>query len=109
MKNPDHISERLERIVLVKILKFFDADPGWKKFGSGMEKNSDPGSATLRKGKKIYYKKECFGSHWSQSQNLTNLTHMVPYAIKCNNKSFVAKKATRTWCKMRSTEFKDAN
>jgi hypothetical protein len=35
---------------LVKILKFFDADPGWKKFGSGMEtirirdgNNSDPG------------------------------------------------------------------
>jgi hypothetical protein len=28
---------------LVKMLKFFDADPGWKKFGSGMEKNSDPG------------------------------------------------------------------
>jgi hypothetical protein len=22
----------------VKILKFLDADPGWKKFGSGMEK-----------------------------------------------------------------------
>jgi hypothetical protein len=22
----------------VKILKFFDADPGWKKFGSGMKK-----------------------------------------------------------------------
>jgi hypothetical protein len=29
----------------VKILKFFDADPGWKKFGSGIldGKNSDPG------------------------------------------------------------------
>jgi hypothetical protein len=25
---------------LVKILKFFDADPGWKKFGSGIR---DPG------------------------------------------------------------------
>jgi hypothetical protein len=34
MNNPDHISE-----VWVKILKFFDADPGWK--------NSDPGSAIL--------------------------------------------------------------
>jgi hypothetical protein len=33
MKNPDHISEILETIFfLVKILKFFDADPG-----SGME------------------------------------------------------------------------
>jgi hypothetical protein len=29
----------------VKLLKFFDADPGWEKFGSGMRdgKNSDPG------------------------------------------------------------------
>jgi hypothetical protein len=28
----------------VKILKFFDADPGWKKFGSGVRdgKNPDP-------------------------------------------------------------------
>jgi hypothetical protein len=29
----------------VKILKLFDADPGWKKFGSGIRdgKKSDPG------------------------------------------------------------------
>jgi hypothetical protein len=51
MNNPDHIFESLDTIFWVKILKFFDADPGWKKFGSGMEKirtrngkNSDPGS-----------------------------------------------------------------
>ncbi len=37
--NLDHISESLETIFGVKILKFFDADPGWKKLGSGMEKN----------------------------------------------------------------------
>ena len=37
MNNPDHISESLETIFWVKILKFFDADPGWRKFGSGME------------------------------------------------------------------------
>jgi hypothetical protein len=44
IKNPDHISESLETIFWVKILKIFDADPG-----SGMEKiwirdgkNSDP-------------------------------------------------------------------
>jgi hypothetical protein len=37
MNNPDHISESLETIFGVKILKFFDADPGWKY----------PGSATL--------------------------------------------------------------
>jgi hypothetical protein len=46
MNNPDHISESLETIFWVKILKFFYADPG-----SGMEKirirdgkNLDPGS-----------------------------------------------------------------
>jgi hypothetical protein len=45
---PDHISESLQTIFWVKILKFFDADPGsgmekiwirdpgWKKFGSGI-------------------------------------------------------------------------
>jgi hypothetical protein len=32
MNNPDHISENLKTIFRVKILKFFDADPGWKKF-----------------------------------------------------------------------------
>jgi hypothetical protein len=53
MNHPDHISERSKTISWVKILKFFDADSGWKKFGSGMEKISiwDPdkhtGSATL--------------------------------------------------------------
>ncbi len=46
MNNPDHISESLETIFWVKILRFFDADlgwnkiriryPGWKKFGSGI-------------------------------------------------------------------------
>jgi hypothetical protein len=33
MNHPDHISDSLETIFWVKILKFFDADPG-----SGMEK-----------------------------------------------------------------------
>jgi hypothetical protein len=28
MNNPDHISQSLETIFWVKILKFFDADPG---------------------------------------------------------------------------------
>jgi hypothetical protein len=32
MNDPDHIFESLETIVMVKILNFFDADPG-----SGME------------------------------------------------------------------------
>jgi hypothetical protein len=31
MNNPNHISEILETIFWVKILKFFVADPGWKK------------------------------------------------------------------------------
>jgi hypothetical protein len=40
MNNPYHISESLETIFWVKILKYFMRirDPGWKKFGSGMEK-----------------------------------------------------------------------
>jgi hypothetical protein len=46
MNNPDHISESLETIFWVKILKFLDADPStgmgkiripvWKNFGSGL-------------------------------------------------------------------------
>jgi hypothetical protein len=55
MNIPDHISESLDPISWVKILKLFDADPGWKKFGSGINipdpqhsflstfHNSDPG------------------------------------------------------------------
>jgi hypothetical protein len=45
MNSPDHISESLETIFWVKILKFFGADPGWEKFGSGMEniRIRDPG------------------------------------------------------------------
>jgi hypothetical protein len=31
MNNPDHISESLKNNSWVKILKFFDADPGQKK------------------------------------------------------------------------------
>jgi hypothetical protein len=51
----------LETIFGVKILKFFDArDPGWKKFGSGMEKfgsgiqDNHPGSATLLLGQTLF-------------------------------------------------------
>jgi hypothetical protein len=32
---------------LVKILKFFYVDPGWKKFGSGI-RDKHPGTATLK-------------------------------------------------------------
>ncbi len=46
MNNPDHISESLETICWVKMLKFFDAYPGWKKFGSDI-RDKHPGSATL--------------------------------------------------------------
>ncbi len=41
MENPDHISESRETIFLVKILKFFDADPG-SRIRDG--KKSVPGS-----------------------------------------------------------------
>jgi hypothetical protein len=57
MNIPDPVSESLETILWVKILKFFDMDanpdPGWKNSdpGSGMEKirirDTHPGSATL--------------------------------------------------------------
>jgi hypothetical protein len=52
MNNPDHISESLTTIFWGKKLKFLDADPGWKKFGTLIRdgknsypgwKNSDPG------------------------------------------------------------------
>jgi hypothetical protein len=43
MSNPDHISESLKNIFRVKILKFFDADPGLKNFDPGSEIR-DPGS-----------------------------------------------------------------
>jgi hypothetical protein len=50
MNNSDHISESLETIFWVTILKFLDVD-GWKKIRSGMEKilirDKHPGSATL--------------------------------------------------------------
>jgi hypothetical protein len=46
MNNPDHISESLKTIFGLKYLNSFmrTRDPEWEKFGSGMEKNSDPGS-----------------------------------------------------------------
>jgi hypothetical protein len=45
MNNPDHISESLETIFWVKVLKFFDADPGsgTEKIRIQDRKNSDPG------------------------------------------------------------------
>jgi hypothetical protein len=48
MNNLDHISESLETIFWVKILKFFNADPesGWEKFRSGI-RDIHPGYATL--------------------------------------------------------------
>jgi hypothetical protein len=48
MNNPDHISESLETIFWDKILKFFDADPGFgmrirdSGCGSGI-RDADPG------------------------------------------------------------------
>jgi hypothetical protein len=54
--NPDHISEWLETIFWAKKLKFFDANPGWKEFGSGIwdgkfgiRQDKHPRSATLQK------------------------------------------------------------
>jgi hypothetical protein len=57
MNNPDHISKSLETIF--GLLKFFNADPEWKKFRSVMEKirirNKHPGSATLLAGVRYRY------------------------------------------------------
>jgi hypothetical protein len=41
MNNPDHNYESLKKLVWVKYLKYlmWIQDPGWKKFGSGMEKS----------------------------------------------------------------------
>jgi hypothetical protein len=33
---PGSYFRKLEKLFLFKILKFFDADPGWEKFGSGI-------------------------------------------------------------------------
>jgi hypothetical protein len=49
MNNPDHISESLENQFFgAKILKLFDADPGLKKFGSGIN-IPDPQNCTNSK------------------------------------------------------------
>jgi hypothetical protein len=34
MNNPENISESVETVYKVQILRFFDADPGWENFGS---------------------------------------------------------------------------
>jgi hypothetical protein len=56
-EQPGSYFQELRINLWVKILKFFDADPGWTKFGSGMkkfgsgisdEKNSDPHTGFLR-------------------------------------------------------------
>ncbi len=44
MNNSDHISESLETIFRAKILKFFDADPG---YGMQKIKIRDPGLITV--------------------------------------------------------------
>jgi hypothetical protein len=80
MYNPNHISVSLETVFLVKILKFFDADPGsgiWdlgcKYFGFGMEKIRilDP-------------------QHWTKSKRAildpgTRLLSCPPLVRRCNS------------------------
>jgi hypothetical protein len=45
MNKPGVIFQRAKTVFGDKIHNFFDADPGWEKFGSGMEKSRirDPG------------------------------------------------------------------
>jgi hypothetical protein len=52
---------------VVKILKFFDVDPGWKNFGSGMEKirirdrkSSDPGQTSRIRNTGIMIQKKLY-------------------------------------------------
>jgi hypothetical protein len=47
MNNPDHISESLETIFWVKILKFFDADPG-SGIRNGKNSNPEPRMEKIR-------------------------------------------------------------
>jgi hypothetical protein len=53
-----YFSEIRNHFFRLKHLKFFDADPGWKKFGSGIEniriQDNHPGSATLVGSFKIF-------------------------------------------------------
>ena len=46
MNNPNHISESLEKLFCVKILKFYDADPGYEMKKIRI-RDKHPGSATL--------------------------------------------------------------
>jgi hypothetical protein len=70
MNNPDHISESLETPCWVKIFKFFDADPGWKIFGSGIQ-DKHPGSATL------FFSRLAICSHCLGSVNLRCISGFV--------------------------------
>ncbi len=68
MNIPDHISESLESIFRLKILKFFYADPGSgiEKFGSRV-RDKHPGFATL------YKPLEMFGlEDFSETTNVQN-------------------------------------
>jgi hypothetical protein len=61
MNNSDHISESLETIFMIKIIKFFDADPRF-----GMEKvrirDKHAGYATLPFSKVIHHYTQCCGT-----------------------------------------------
>jgi hypothetical protein len=64
--NPEYCRSKLARYRLVKILIYFDGDPGQKKFGSevrekhpGSEvREKHPGSATLTEAKELRPRKE---------------------------------------------------
>jgi hypothetical protein len=72
MNNPYHIFESLGTIFCVQILKFFDADPGWKKFGSGMWdgkklgsgiRDKHPGSDNTEENLSIFVKRNDFSQN----------------------------------------------
>jgi hypothetical protein len=70
MNNPDHISESLETNFWAKILKLFEADPGWKKVGSGIQ---DPGWRKFGSGMNIQDPQ-----HWTWEKN-SGAGYLVPH------------------------------
>jgi hypothetical protein len=86
MNNPDHISKSLKPFFCVTILKFFDADPGWKKFGSVIRdrKNSDPESGM----EKIRIRNPVSGIKDKHPGSATLLTHYNTYSLSLAASTF---------------------
>ncbi len=87
MDNPDHISESLETIFLVKILKVFDADQGAEmvkiqiRYGKKTRiRDKHPRSATL-----IYPDRKALDADLNPDQDNTDLLDPDPDPKYCKN------------------------